>query len=61
MPLIILGLLLVAALSVYIVISEHPQWFVKKQEKDAENDEDSPSVIYLSGQVEEQKQEKDDE
>lgn len=61
MPLIILGLLLVAALSVYIVISEHPQWFVKKQEKESQNDKDSSPVIYLSGQVEERKQEKDDE
>lgn len=61
MPLIILGLLLVTALSVYIVISEHPQWFVKKKEKDSETGEDTPPVIYLSGQVEKKKQEKDDE
>lgn len=60
MPLIILGLLLVAALSTYIVISEHPQWFVKKR-KNPKDGEDTPGVIYLSGQVEDQKQKKDDE
>lgn len=57
MPLIILGILVVIALTVYLFITDHPERFIRKKAKDAtkENDQEKPSVIYLPKDLEKEK------
>lgn len=59
MPLIILGLLVVAGLLAYMYFTGHSESFIQKK-KDRETDEaakedDSASVIYLPNDIEKEK------
>ncbi len=57
MPLIMLGLLVVAGLLAYMYFSGHPEIFVRKNKDPKEEDqqEDSGSVIYLPNDIEREK------
>lgn len=59
MPLIILGLLVVAGLLAYMYFTGHSETFIRKK-KDSETEaaakeEDSASVIYLPNDIEKEK------
>ncbi len=56
MPLIILGLLVVAGLLAYMYFSSHPEIFVRKNKSSKKEDqEDGVSVIYLPNDIEREK------
>ncbi|MCI9597296.1 MAG: hypothetical protein HFE75_08380 [Firmicutes bacterium] len=59
MPLIILGLLVVAGLLAYMYFTGHSDTFIRKKKdpetKAAAKEEDSASVIYLPNDIEKEK------
>lgn len=61
MPLIILGLLVIAGLLAYMYFSGHPDSFVKKKKEDPKTDkkdksaDESAAVIYLPNDLEKEK------
>lgn len=57
MPLIILGLLVVAGLLAYMYVTGHSDFFISKKAKKKKSDqeEDPSSVIYLPNDIEKEK------
>ncbi len=51
MPLIILGVIVIICLSVYVLLTEHREWFVREKKKS----NDPFNVIYLPEDLEEEK------